>query len=404
MWNECLSSRPTAKALVLALVWLLPALATAQPADTTVTTSHRVVHSFRLEAAPGSIFHTNDFLEGGNEQGRTMNHAFAAKLKYSFQLPPADPRATVYPGAYQGVGVAWHHLNPQLGNPLTVFIFQGAPIMRVTPNLSLNYEWNLGLTYGWHPYDQLKNPDNAVIGSRATAYLNADIYLNYRLTSHIDVYGGLSLSHFSNGNTRIPNSGLNTGALKMGVTLYPQASSSRPSSSSSHPSSSSKRASLAPFHRYWATDVLLFGAWKSLGYYGQSGPAVVPGSFAVVGLNVNPMRHLSHWVNAGASLDVVYDHSANIRYNELTQEKLYPSALRQIGVGLSGRAEFVMPFFTINVGLGHNILNAHGHLSGWYEILALKIGLTPRSFLHIGYSLNDFKNPNNLMLGLGLRL
>ncbi len=63
-----------------------------------------------------------------------------------------------------------------------------------------------------------------------------------------------------------------------------------------------------------------------------------------------------------------------------------------------------MPYFTINFGIGHNFINAgSAHFKGFYEILALKIALSQKTFLHIGYSLYDFQYPNNLMLGVGYR-
>ena len=65
----------------------------------------------------------------------------------------------------------------------------------------------------------------------------------------------------------------------------------------------------------------------------------------------------------------------------------------------------VMPYFTINFGSGHNVVNAQTEdLKGFYEILALKINIMHKTYLHIGYSLYDFYYPNNLMLGVGLHL
>ncbi len=61
-----------------------------------------------------------------------------------------------------------------------------------------------------------------------------------------------------------------------------------------------------------------------------------------------------------------------------------------------------MPFFTINVGLGTNVLG-RGDLRGLYQVFALKIDVTRSSFLHIGYNLQNFQTPNYLMLGLGFR-
>ena len=72
-----------------------------------------------------------------------------------------------------------------------------------------------------------------------------------------------------------------------------------------------------------------------------------------------------------------------------------------MSLGLSARAEFVMPYFTIDAGIGKNIINAHAELKGWYQTLALKVDVAHSVFLNIGYSLYDFKTPNHLMLGVG---
>ena len=80
-----------------------------------------------------------------------------------------------------------------------------------------------------------------------------------------------------------------------------------------------------------------------------------------------------------------------------------PAAARQMALGLSARTEFVMPYFSINFGVGTNVINAQGDFSGVYELLALKMNVTRRAILHIGYSLNNFHTPKHLMLGVGWR-
>lgn len=62
-----------------------------------------------------------------------------------------------------------------------------------------------------------------------------------------------------------------------------------------------------------------------------------------------------------------------------------------------------MPIFTVNVGIGHNVIYKGDDLAGWYQIVALKTSLTRHIFLHIGYKLNKFHDPNNLMLGVGFK-
>ncbi len=383
-----------------------------------------IFHRVEAEVLPSAILHTHIYLKGDNPEMRTMNHAFSARLKYGFMKSPETQQGRIFKGAYQGVGVALHNFNPQLGNPFSAFIYQGATIKSFSRRLALNYEWNFGLTFGWKPYDAQTNPDNRVIGSRVTAYLDADFYLKWRLNRYVDFNAGFTLSHFSNGNTKLPNGGLNVAGLKAGVVCYlgrgndEERGERRVESGERNDAMTGKKSPteerkkktfLSPLSSFISslkvhTDVVLFGSWKRMAFLGVDGVSDVPAKFGVAGANINPMAIISPQFNVGASVDVLYDHSANITYDEFKNVIEYPTTWQQTAIGLSGRVEFVMPYFTINFGIGHNVVHAKGHLGGWYEVLALKTKLNRWSFIHIGYSLANFKNPNHLMLGLGIRL
>ena len=140
-----------------------------------------IVHRIEIEESPGGILHTNRFLRGENVEARTMNHANTVALKYAFQPAPGSRQALTYKGSYQGIGVALHNFNPQLGNPVSAFLFQGATIATLAQRLALNYEWNFGLSFGWHPYNNKTNIYNTVIGSRVNAYMNINTYLSRSL-------------------------------------------------------------------------------------------------------------------------------------------------------------------------------------------------------------------------------
>ena len=80
------------------------------------------------------------------------------------------------------------------------------------------------------------------------------------------------------------------------------------------------------------------------------------------------------------SLDGVYDGSANVYSPDgYGDELLKPSAGKQLALGVSGRAEYVMPYFTVGIGLGTNVIHAGGDLKSFYQILALKIEVTRNS-------------------------
>jgi hypothetical protein len=377
-----------------------------------------VIHRLEAEVIDGAVLHTNRYLEGYNPEVRTMNQYFTTRLKYSFMPSPDSEKAHIYKGAYQGAGLGYHHLNSQIGNPVSAYLFQGATIKTLSPKLALNYEWDFGVAYGWHSYNASDRVSNHVIGSKMTAYMDFGVYLRWMLSRQFDLNVGLTASHFSNGNTSMPNAGLNVASAKLSLAYY-----------INRPESAPVRVSPLPlFEKHWSTDVVLFGGWKKRGAETALGSYALSGTYGVVGVNVNPMYNLNHWLNLGASLDMYYDHSANLKAEdpepkpgpeidagsesekkeevEISPEDRLraPSWYRQVTAGVSFRAEYVMPYFTINFGIGHNFINAgSAHFKGFYEILALKIALSQKTFLHIGYSLYDFQYPNNLMLGVGYR-
>ena len=44
----------------------------------------------------------------------------------------------------------------------------------------------------------------------------------------------------------------------------------------------------------------------------KDGAYALPGTYGVFGFNLNPLYHVNHWLNIGASLDGSYDGSASL--------------------------------------------------------------------------------------------
>ena len=369
-------------------------------------TPHRFIHRLGIEARPQYVFPTNPFLRGENERWKPIQTSFAAHLKYSFKFRPNTCADRIYGGAYQGFGLAITTFGDkkQLGDPFTFYLFQGARIARFNPRLSLNYEWNFGISAGWQPYDNDYNSYNGAVGSRMNAYLNAGIYLNWAFSRYFDLIIGGDFTHFSNGNTKFPNAGVNTTGAKIRLVYNFNREESDLTKSLVTP--------LIPrFPRHISYDLVMFGSWRRKGVYVESGKQIAsPGSYPVAGFNFAPMYNLNYKFRFGVSLDGVYDGSANVYIEDVITEYgdtgarrfCRPGIQHQLALGVSGRAEYVMPYFTIGVGLGSNVLG-RGDLRGLYQVFALKMDITRSSFLHIGYNLQNFQTPNYLMLGLGFR-
>ena len=359
-------------------------------------------HQLELDMAPGYIFQTKDFLKGDNNKGKKIDKTIALHLKYAFRFPQNSYLGKLYPHAYQGVGISYNTFfnYPEMGNPVALYVFQGSQISQLSSRLSLDYEWNFGASFGWKPYNVDTNPGNNIVGSNVNAYINLGLFLNWNINSQWKMTGGLAVTHYSNGNTRYPNSGLNTIGARIGIIRAFNNKEDRLSQSEY----TDKKPFIKPHISY---DLVLYGALRSKGIIEEN--YSVPGSFGIAGFNFNPMYNFNKYLKAGISLDGQYDESANIQnhiagHNENGDLKFYrPPFEERIGLGLSLRGEFVMPIFAINFGIGHNVFYKGDDFGGLYQILALKTNITRDLYLHIGYQLSKFRDPRNLMIGFGYR-
>lgn len=367
------------------------------------TVSPKFIHQIGFDIRPGYVTPTNSFFKGDNTQHKEINQSLSAHLKYAFRLGKDSYLGRLYPHAYQGIGIAYNSFfSSELGNPVLVYVFQGARIKQLSSCLSLDYEWNFGASFGWKKYDEIHNPKNDVVGSKINAYINLGFLLNWQLHSQWNLVAGVDFTHYSNGNTHYPNSGVNSIGGRVGIvhTLGDNHAVTTPGTVRP------KSLAVKPYVSY---DLMVYGATRTKGFIKDDIPCLVPGSFGIVGLNFSPMYNFNKYFRAGLSMDAQYDESANIKDYKVMggssgDMKFHrPPFRKQFAVGLSARGELVMPIFSVNFGIGRNLIYSGEDTRGFYQILALKTSITRHLFLHVGYQLSKFKDPNNLMLGVGYR-
>ena len=255
------------------------------------------IHRLGMEARPQYVFPTNPFLQGENERWKPIQTSFAAHLKYSFKFRPNTCADRIYGGAYQGIGVSLTTFGDkkQLGDPFSFYVFQGARIARFSPRVSLNYEWNFGLSAGWKPYDNYYNSYNGAVGSRMNAYINAGVYINWAFSRYFDLIVGGDFTHFSNGNTKFPNAGINTAGAKIGLVYNFNRTEEDLSKSLYQPVTTR-------FPRHISYDVVLFGSWRRKGVWVGEKQIASPNAYPVAGFNFAPMYNLGYKFRVGASL------------------------------------------------------------------------------------------------------
>ncbi len=346
--------------------------------------------------------------------------AQAAHLKLGFKFSEATPQGRFFPGVWQGIGAGVNFFGNRrgIGNPMAVYAFQGAPVYRITRGLSIFYEWNFGASFGWKPCDGETTHSNLIVGSKVNAYINLCGGLLWQPARNWDVTLGLDLTHFSNGNTSFPNPGVNMAGVRVGV--------SRSFGHTARDTAFTAKRGVAPEggqrlepavgcdveKRKLTYDIMMYGAWRKRVYRGWTNPVLLNGHFAVAGINFAPMWTVAPIFRAGVSADFQWDQSSNLkRYEkdqlvdigatELPMPEFYrPPFLSQVSCGLSARAELVMPIFSVNLGIGYNLV-APPEQRASYQMANLKVRLYRGLYLNVGYQLLNFSRQNNLMLGLG---
>ena len=95
-----------------------------------------------------------------------------------------------------------------LGRPNAFYMFLNSPMKR-WKKFSLNYIIRLGMSYNWEPSDPVANPFHAALGSYRNLYISAGLEGQYFIGESLSASLGVKFAHFSNGQSSLPNAGMN---------------------------------------------------------------------------------------------------------------------------------------------------------------------------------------------------
>lgn len=352
------------------------------------------------------VIGTDNYLRGANPEGKNIDASLIGAIRADFSLNPATKEGMLYKGLYQGIGLGirtFFH-NSLLGTPGSAYVYQGAPFANFGSRLHLGYEWRFGIAFGWHHTGSDPIETSSVISTAVTAHMGVALRLQYDLSDRFTLSAGIEGTHFSNGNTSWRNAGLNSVGASLGLAyiLNPQNNSVTPAPSLIEEADRGR----------WFYDIMGFGAWRQRLVYipinGKETEALAPGKYPVFGIQVASARRLNRWVAVGPALDLQWDKSADMsrHWKEGTSSSnlsFYKIPFRdQISLGLSAHAELTAPFFSVNAGIGYNLINPKGDRA-FYQSLTVKAFATKHLYLNVGYRLGAFKDPHNIMLGVGWR-
>lgn len=362
--------------------------------------STRFEHRIGLDVRPGAATRHHDFLRGANATGRPFGAVFSTHLRYSFQFPSASRFGRICPSAYQGVGIASYAFcgHREIGSPVALYIFQGAEVARLSETLTLDCEWNFGLSAGWRD-------DNPVVGSRVNAYISTALLLSWHPRPEWTFSLGAGLTHFSNGDTALPNAGMNAAEARVSAVR------SFRGDGRGHTGFRGRIPEGSGFMERLSLDVALCGAWNAENVTVDGREHRLDGRFGVLALHVNPLCNITPNILIGPAVDIQYNEGVNLAghvagISPVTGEIRFhrPPLAEQLAAGLSLRLEIKMPIFAVNIGIGHNLIYEGAELGGFYNLAVLKAFVTEKLFIHTGLKICYTEASNNLLIGVGWRL
>lgn len=348
-----------------------------------------------INARPAYILPTHGFYNGWNPGGKKLSAGGAADIQF---LTYSSGR-----GAYHGIGAAVHTFGAHdlLGTPAALYIFQGAPLARISDKLHVGYEWNLGLSAGW------KN-NGIVTVSPVNVYINVAALFFWSINSSWELVFGPEYTHFSNGDTAFPNGGANTVNFRIGARRH-----FLPSPHHMAEDIFTSDIENVSFSERLTYDLVLMGGFRADRNLYEGRLHIFNKAFPAVSVNFNPKYNFNSYLSAGPSLDILYDRSANLILHKTDEDGTfcyeYPDMKYQTSLGFSARVELKMPIFAVNIGIGYNShLGNHTRyenpdLNGLYGVFALKAFLSDRLFINLSYRLSSVLYSHNLMFGLGWR-
>lgn len=339
------------------------------------------------------------FREGANRQGKEIRNVNTFYLKYAIMPKKGSWEYEVYGPHYEGIGVGYNTFfaKEALGNPVSVFLFQGAPLVTIFPRLSLDYEWKFGIATGWVPYDFETNPNNLFVGSRTTAFIGVGLNLNYEVIRNIRLKAGLELNHYSNGNTTLPNKSVNTVTPYVGL-VYDFNSRRR---------QLTERVLKQRYPSHMQYEMMIYGGVSTVHIDTTNAPGMSPfpkRKYAFGGVEFAAVYRPGYRVAFGGAVDLSYNDAAGLSfvYDQGIAQFYSAPLYKKIYVGVAARVDYIMPFFTLSGKLGYDLFNHREGYNGFYQTIGLKVKVAGVTSLKVALKVNNFSMPEGIKIGIAI--
>lgn len=272
-----------------------------------------------------------------------------------------------------------------LGNPnITGSVYGILPYIELPVIKKAKWQWNIrgsaGLGYITKPFNNTSNPENGTVGTYINANMGAHGVLSTFISKNVELTLMGGITHFSNGNIKLPNLGLNLPDATLGLTYY----------------LATREVELETPKKFedYKNDfsaVLLSGI-KNTNYLFSD--RVTP-----ISLQFKYTRHISLWNRLGGGVDLFYD-EGNFFSEQDIQKNGFTNAF-EAGIKISHELRISRLSFISDVGV--YLYKKNDAKRAIYQQLGLKYQVSKNIYL---YSLlkAHFDSADYFGFGLGYSL
>jgi len=388
----------TAPFTVIAVVLLSSAPALAQS---------DAVGDSQSASAPGSSW----FVRAGFAPARVLassqfhtegDSARAVNLELGRQADGSRPWHRVYNFPSYGVGFAAARFDRdrELGRPYSAYGFFSWPFP-LSRRAQLVADVAIGVSWHWNEFDRQDNDANTALGSDVAYQVDGGFSLRVLATRHASVYGGLNLTHWSNGATRQPNLGLANLGPKVGIrydfgprTVPPRArAADLPRFTPSWQLVAGAAGSVKSAVAKTSTHVALSDRWRRYGA-GTATAAVE--------------RQFYRFGKGAAGGDFVYDGAAGSRVEAVAGRRIDSRAPRdqRFSAGVYGGYEHLLAAVGILAQFGYTAWRGveDEELPRFYQRYGARVYLGDRFWALFAVRSTKFRKADHLEIGGGYRV
>ena len=299
----------------------------------------------RAGYSPAHVLTASPFGSGANE-------ARALTLEVGRQTDGTRDWHRIYNYPSYGVGfyVGQFDHERELGRPLATYGFFSWPFP-VSRRAQVTADIGVGVSWNWTAFDRATNPTNTALGSDVAYHIDGGLSLRLITSARTSLYGGVNVTHWSNGATKQPNLGLAVVGPKVGVryNFAPQALRARAGA-----------VDLPRFEPAWELVVGGAGSGKTAAAASNS-PAIDIAdrwrSFGAFNVIAGMQRHFYQFGKIAAGADASYDGATGARVDIRDGRQVESRAPvdERFALGLYGGYEHVIARFSVLFQLGYTV-------------------------------------------------